>query len=66
MVKRMPTPDQRLIEHLGAAVLLCWTEIPVEVQKLILDQANDTVGIVPVPDLRDQIREMLSRRTGIG
>jgi hypothetical protein len=51
-----------IIQHLGAAVLLCWDELPRTIQKLILDRANDTVGMVPVLEIRDQIADLLCRR----
>jgi hypothetical protein len=57
------TGDQMMFQYLGASVLLCWNELPWQMQELILDQANDAIGIVPVPRVRDQIAMFLMRRT---
>ncbi len=54
--------DLMTIQHLGAAVLLCWGELSMATQELILDRANDTVGMVPVREVRDQIADLLRRR----
>jgi hypothetical protein len=59
------TADQMMLQHLGASVLLCWNDLPWQTQELILDQANDAVGIVPVPRIRDQIAYFLMRRTRV-
>jgi hypothetical protein len=56
------TADQVMLQYLGASVLLCWQELPKRMQELILDQANDAVGIVPAPMIRDQIASFLTRR----
>ena len=58
------TGDQLMMQYLGASVLLCWHELPRRMQELILDQANDAVGIVPAPMIRDQIASFLVRRGG--
>ncbi len=59
------TADQMMLQHLGASVLLCWNDLPWQMQELILDQANDAVGIVPLPKVRDQIASFLMRRTRV-
>ena len=59
------TVDQMMIQYLGASVLLCWNELPWQTQELILDQANDAIGIVPLPAVRDQITSFLMRRTRV-
>jgi hypothetical protein len=59
------TGDQVMLQHLGASVLLCWNDLPWQTQELILDQANDAVGIVPAPRIRDQIAYFLMRRTRV-
>jgi hypothetical protein len=56
------TGDQMMIQYLDASVLLCWNELPRRMQQLILDQANDAVGIVEVPQVREQIAFFLARR----
>jgi hypothetical protein len=43
-------------------VLLCWDELPPKAQLKILDQANDMIGITPIPDIRSRIVELLWRR----
>ena len=60
---QIPTNDQLMVQYLGAAVLLCWQDLPGKMQKLILDQANDAIGIVRAPMIRDQISQFLSRRS---
>jgi hypothetical protein len=38
-------------------------ELPANAQLKILDQANDMIGITPIPDIRSRIVELLQRRT---
>jgi hypothetical protein len=42
--------------------MLCWDELPIKAQLRILDQADDMIGIAPVPDIRGRIIELLLRR----
>lgn len=57
--------DEAILTHLGSAVLLCWDELPFSAQVKILDQANDMIGITPIPDVRSRIVELLLRRSKI-
>jgi hypothetical protein len=54
--------DGLIIQHLGAAVMLCWHELPLTVQEQILAQSNDVVGVAPVTGIRDQILRLMLRR----
>jgi hypothetical protein len=60
--ERARSSDEAILTHLGSAVLLCWDKLPVKAQLKILDQANDIIGLPPIPDVRRQIVELLSRR----
>lgn len=53
--------DELILTHLGSAVLLCWNELPFETQARILDQADDIIGLRPIPDARRRIVELLLR-----
>jgi len=55
-----PTDDE-ILQQLGAAVLLCWDELPFEAQGQILAQANDIIGLTPIPGARNEIVGLLSR-----
>jgi hypothetical protein len=55
-------PDEIVLQQLGAAVMLCWTELPLSVQRTILDQTDDMIGLTPVPNIRNQIAALLLRR----
>jgi hypothetical protein len=57
--------DEVIITQLGSAVLLCWHELPFGAQTKILAQANDMIGLVPIPDIRSRIVELLLRRSRI-
>jgi hypothetical protein len=46
-------------------VLLCWDELPRAAQARILDQADDMIGLAPIPDVRGRIVELLLRRARI-
>ena len=54
-------PDQLILQQLGAAVLLCWETLPLSIQRTILDQTDDVIGLQPVPGIRNEIAELLSR-----
>ena len=54
--------DEVILTHLGSAVLLCWNELPPDAQARILDQANDMIGLAPIPDIRSRIVDLLLRR----
>jgi hypothetical protein len=51
-----------IIQHMGAAVLLCWHELPTAAQERILLQAEDVIGIAPTGAIRDQILRLVERR----
>jgi hypothetical protein len=55
-------PDELILQQLGAAVLLCWTQLSLTTQNTILDQTDDVIGLRPVPGIRDEILQLLSRR----
>jgi hypothetical protein len=55
--------DEVILTYLGSAVLLCWNELPFHAQTKILAQANDIIGLAPIPDIRSRIVELLLRRT---
>jgi len=57
--------DQVILTHLGSAVLLCWNELPFSVQTRILAQADDIIGLAPIPDIRSRIVDLLLRRSRI-
>ena len=55
--------DDELLRHLGAAVLLCWNELPFSSQVKILAQTNDVIGTRPIPEARNEIVKLLLRHT---
>lgn len=58
-----PPTDAELLQHLGAAVLLCWNELSFQAQVKILAQANDVIGTRPIPGARNEIVKLLLRHT---
>ena len=62
---RIRLSDEEILTQLGSAVLLCWDELPATAQLKILDQANDMIGIKPIPDIRSRIVDLLLRRSKI-
>jgi hypothetical protein len=56
-----PAPDELVLQQLGTAVLLCWPELPINVQERILEQSKDMVGFKPIVGARKQIIELLMR-----
>ena len=59
-----PTDDE-LLQHLGAAVLLCWNELSFSSQVKILAQTNDVIGTKPIPEARNEIVKLLLRHTNM-
>jgi hypothetical protein len=58
-----PRPsDEQVLQHLGGAVLLCWNELSLQCQNRILAQANDVIGLTPLPGARNEIVKLLLRR----
>jgi len=58
-----PPTDAELLQHLGAAVLLCWNELSFQDQVKILAQANDVIGTRPIEGARNEIVKLLLRHT---
>ncbi len=57
-----PRPGNELIlQQLGAAVLLCWDDLSLQSRTRILDQANDIIGLAPMPEARNEIVKLLQR-----
>jgi hypothetical protein len=54
--------DELIIQHLGAAVMLCWHALPLTVQQQILVQSTDVVGVAPITGIRDEIVRLMLRR----
>jgi hypothetical protein len=52
-----------LLQHLGAAGLLCWNELSFSSQVKILAQTNDVIGTKPIPEARNEIVKLLLRHT---
>jgi hypothetical protein len=42
--------------------MLCWQELPFQCQTQILNQANDVIGLRPMPGGRTEIVKLLLRR----
>jgi hypothetical protein len=55
------TPDEVIIQQLGAAVLLCWHKLPLIAHEHILAQAEDMIGLPHIPDIRDKITGLVLR-----
>ena len=53
--------DQLIYQHLGAAVVLCWSQLPAGARDQILRQADDVIGLAPVPEIRNEIVKLLLR-----
>jgi hypothetical protein len=53
--------DEQVLQHLGGAVLLCWNELSFQCQTRILAQANDVIGLKPLPGARNEIVKLLLR-----
>jgi hypothetical protein len=58
-----PAPDELILQQLGTAVLLCWSELPIKVQERILEQSKDMMGFKPIVGTRKQIIELLMRHS---
>jgi hypothetical protein len=57
-----PRPsDEQVLRYLGSAVLLCWNELSFRCQTRILAQANDVIGLKPLPGARSEIVKLLFR-----
>lgn len=60
-VEQARPSDEQVLQHLGGAVLLCWKELSFQCQNRILAQANDVIGLTPLPGARDEIVKLLLR-----
>ena len=54
--------DELIFRHLGAAVVLCWAQSPPVARDLILRQADDVIGLAPIPEIRNEIVKLLIRK----
>lgn len=53
--------DELIFKHLGAAVVLCWSKLPAVARDQILRQADDVIGLAPIPEIRNEIVKLLMR-----
>jgi hypothetical protein len=53
--------DKAALEYLGAAVVLQWSNLPEDVRKSLLQQANSVGGLPLVAELPEQIQALLRR-----
>ena len=53
--------DESIFQHLGAAVVLCWVQLPPGARDQILRQADDVIGLAPIPEIRNEIVKLLLR-----
>ncbi len=51
--------DEAILQHLGAAVALCWARLPLGAREQILKQAGDTIGLAPAS--RQDVIKLLLR-----
>ena len=49
------------LQYLGAAVVLQWSNMPEDVRKGLLQQADSVGGLPIVPDLHEQIQALIKR-----
>lgn len=55
--------DELIFQHLGAAVVLCWAQLPSGARDQILRQVDDVIGLAPVPAIRNETEKLLLRHT---
>jgi hypothetical protein len=53
--------DELVLQHLGAAVMLSWSQLPLSARDQILRQADDVIGLTPVPRVRNEIVRLMLR-----
>src|SRR5512141_1108028 len=53
--------DEMILQHLGAAVMLCWAQLPLSVRDQILRQSDDVIGMAPIPRVRNEIVRLMLR-----
>lgn len=51
--------DELVLQHLGAAAMLCWARLPLGAREQILSQAGDMIGLAPAS--RQDIIKLLLR-----
>ena len=57
--------DEVVLQHLGAAVMLCWVQLPLGARDQILRQADDVIGLAPIPQVREEIVKLMLRRAKV-
>jgi hypothetical protein len=53
--------DKTALQYLGAAVVLQWSNIPEDVRRSVLQQADSVGGLPAIPDLHEQIQGLITR-----
>jgi len=53
--------DQIILQYLGAAVVLQWTNLPETARQAVLQQASSVGGLPPVTSLHEQIKALIRR-----
>jgi hypothetical protein len=53
--------DKAALQYLGAAVVLQWSNLPEDVRKALLQQADSVGGLPIVADLHEQIQGLIRR-----
>ena len=53
--------DKTALQYLGAAVVLQWSNLPEDVRKSLLQQADAVGGLPLATDLHEQIQALLRR-----
>jgi hypothetical protein len=54
-----PPTDNLIMEQLGAAVVLCWHQLPLAVREQILSQADDMIP--HMADIRTRVQKLILR-----
>ncbi len=57
--------DEMVLQQLGAAVMLCWAQLPLGARDRILRQADDVIGLAPIPQVRNEIVRLMLRRAKV-
>lgn len=57
--------DEAILQHLGAAVMLCWAQLPLGARDQILRQADDVIGLAPIPQVRNEIVKLMLRHAKV-
>ena len=53
--------DKIALQYLGAAVVLQWSNLPEDVRKSLLQQADAVGGLPMISDLHEQIQALIRR-----